>query len=197
MLRLVHRLVTTLLVLALAGCLPEPDPIGQIPPPPASCGNKTCEPAEGESCVNCPQDCSCCSAALATGTVANPELAVGSPDGKKVTLGEYQSLELALARSIDDQGADGGFGAELELVGEILSGEGKPTGCTQQAGSTGLVVVEAKGEDGWRQIGLWGKGGSSLFDLGCGLVRRASTIRLLAQQGTAAQLDAVRLPTCK
>ena len=193
MLRLVHHcLVVTLLAFGLVGCLPSPDPGGEIPPPPASCGNGVCEPEEGEDCLNCKQDCSCCAAVVATGTMAGAEQAVGRPDGKGVTLGELAVIELTLGRAIDD-----GPGAEIELVGEVLTGSGTPgTGCVMQAGVTGTIQVKANDEGTWRLIGLWGKGGSSQFDLGCGLVKRTGSIRLEAQSGAGAQLDAIRLITC-
>lgn len=193
MLRLVlRRSLATVLVLGLAACLPDPDPGGEIPPPPASCQNGVCEPAEGEDCVNCKQDCSCCAAVIATGTMAGAEQASGRPDGKGVNLTEYAVLELTLARAVDDTP-----GPDLELVGQVLTGSGTPTsGCLTQAQTQGMVQVKANDEGTWRLIGLWGKGGSSQFDLGCGLVKRTAAIRLEAQEGAAAQLDALRALSC-
>jgi hypothetical protein len=192
MLHGVRRLsLLTLLVVGPLGCLPEPDPGGEIPPPPASCGNGVCEPVLGETCLNCKQDCSCCAALVATGTMEGAELAVGRSDGKGVVLAEHAVLELTLARSVDD-----GRGSELELVGEVLTGVGTPAGCVTQAAIVGTIQVKASDEGSWRLIGLWGKGGNAQFNLGCGLVKRTSAIRLEAQTGAGAQLDAIRLLSC-
>jgi hypothetical protein len=193
MLRLVpHGLFVTVLVLGAAACLPGPDPEGEIPPPPASCQNGVCEAALGEDCVNCKQDCSCCAAVVATGTMSGAEQAVGRSDGKGVNLTEQMVLELTLGRAIDD-----GPGPDLELVGQVLTGSGTPaSGCVTQAQIVGTIQVKANEEGSWRLIGLWGKGGSSQFDLGCGLVKRTAAIRLEAQEGAGAQLDALRALSC-
>jgi hypothetical protein len=182
------------LALCLLGCLPNPDEGNfDVGVPPASCGNGRCEAAGGESCVNCPKDCSCCAATFAAGNGAGAENAVGRPDGARAELAAGQSLELTLGRAVED-----GSGPDLEVVAIVETGQPQPAGCMTSAQGDGAIQVRVRDEasGAWRTLGQLTKGGAASFDLACGLARHASLVRLEALAGARAQIDAVRALAC-
>lgn len=180
------------------GCLPSSEPTaGDLGAPPRSCGNKVCEPTLGETCVNCAADCPCCYGTLASGVgVLRPENATGRPDGQVAELTALSALEVTLGRDLvdDRQGQP-----DLELTGEVVSASpSTPVGCPTVGPQNliGSVQVLASSDDGWKLVGLWTRAGARTFDLGCAGVASTSIIRLEAQPGAAAKVDAVRATSC-
>ncbi len=162
--------------------------------PPAGGGGEcntdgTC--AEGETCLNCPADCSrfCCAARSAGQQgVGNPAGALGKADNAVATLRGEATLELFFDEDIPD-GAD----EDLEVVGQVAAG---PEG--------GIVVYawdSASADlDRWEVIGEWADNSTTgrRFDLnraqsGAFSVNR---LRLRGRPGTQAQVDAVLILNC-
>jgi hypothetical protein len=187
-----HPLLVALLATLAAGCLPESDP-GKLDlgPPPPSCGNATCEPALGESCLNCPKDCPCCAGVSAAGNGVHPEYAVGLANGKDFAeLSEHQILEITVGREIFDQSGK----TDFEIVGTVSASGASTTGCVTAMPTTGVLVKVFDDKD-WRTAGAWTSGGAA-FDLACAGVAHTFQVRLEALANTTARVDALKATSC-
>jgi len=180
------------------GCLPGTDPPQvDVGAPPASCGNGTCEPAALESCVNCPKDCPCCYAVLATLGGGDASAALGAPDSKTVDLGPDSTLELHFGREMIANRA-GPDAPDLELTGSVETDTpALQQGCQVPTEEHLQKAVQVQAFDGaWKVIGWWTKGGASKFLLNCASISRSTAIRLTTQPQARAKLDAAHATSC-
>ncbi|MBK8481822.1 MAG: hypothetical protein IPL40_11680 [Proteobacteria bacterium] len=200
------------LMLLGAGCLPGCLPAGEPPDLtdgvlPASCGNGRCEPGQGEECVNCPGDCSCCTGVDAQGRVPLGQdllAANGAPDGKLIELDPLADLQIALGRELYDVPDQ----PDLQLHGAVSGGGagGGAGGCGSRSARTAAfeVTVSLDGQH-WAPIGFWAQAtGAAAFDLACARLARVRFVRVRGTSGARGQLDAVsaftdaagRQPSC-
>lgn len=195
-------------VLASAGCLPDGEPpLTPAASPPPSCGNGRCELGQGEQCLSCPGDCSCCAAIDAQGQVPTGQdraAAVGGSDGKSLELDALSDLQLALGRELYDRPD----APDLQVHGTVEGGSAAPTagGCGSNAARAGAfeLTVSLDGRQ-WHPLGFWSQGsGAAAFDLACARVSGVRLVRLRGTSGAKARLDAVsaftdgagRQPSC-
>lgn len=194
-------------LVCLPGCLPagEPPALGDVPP--LSCGNGRCEPEQGEQCVNCPGDCSCCTGVDAQGKVPlgqDLRAASGGPDGKMIELDPLADVQIALGRELYDVPDR----PDLQLHGAVSGGEaaGGAGGCGSRSARTAAfeVTVSLDGQR-WAPIGFWAQAsGAAAFDLACARLSRVRFVRVRGTSGARGQLDAVsaftdasgRQPSC-
>lgn len=191
-----------LCLLVGTGCLPstelaQPGPVT----PPSTCGNHRCEPSTAEDCVNCPEDCPCCSATFAASTaVLDPESALGPADGVMAEIGEDTQIELTVGRQMMDQLTAGSStgGSDFELVGQVdtssteFSAQCPVFGVEDFVGAVRVLVFD---RGAWKQVGLW-TSKSSAFNLACASVTETNRVRLEAPPGSRARLDALRATSC-
>jgi hypothetical protein len=158
---------------------------------------------KGESCENCPGDCSCCHGIFASGVeLEDAELAIGAPDGRSARLLEGAVLEVTLGRVLyDEVGEDPGeeLHPDFELVGQVISGSAAvEPGCPEVTELEGAVLVKVLDGDHWKLAGLWtaDSGSAAGFDLLCASADQTQQVRLEAQLGAQATLDAIQIRSC-
>jgi hypothetical protein len=191
-----HAHVLAGLLVILPGCLPESEPIKlDVGTPPASCGDKKCEPSLGETCLNCKADCPCCAGVAAAGSGATPQNAAGVGDGKFAELNgnEQQILEVTIGREIFDESGK----TDFEIIGTISGSGSATTGCASTLPTTGVVVKVLDEKEVWRTAGAWTSAtGGNAFDLACAGVAHTFQVRLEALGNTTARVDAVKATSC-
>lgn len=177
----------------LSACFDEPSgPPGVIVPP--SCGNGVCEIAV-EGCINCPSDCDCCAVVDASGTVPVPAelpFAQGQPDQRVVQIDERSDLWLGLGSEAKDGQVLGA--KELTVHGSVITSDALFADCPLSSDGRGAVEVWGiSGANGnTRLIGIW-TARTNTFDVGCGELESVVMVRLKAQPGTSATLDALTI----
>ena len=179
----------------VAGCLSDTEPPEFTVVRPPSCGNGRCETAAGygENCLNCPDDCDCCAAVDAREAVPTGQdlqFALGQPDQRLLRLEENSELTLILGSEARDQPVGGV--REILVHGTVSTADAQFGGCPRLSSLRGAIEVWAGGDGREGLIGIW-TSKESAFDLGCASLPLVRYVKLRAQPGAAASLDALTI----